>query len=397
MSSEPNWLKFFEDRERRYADFYLEFAQQNARRDPEAYNNLEGESGNLLKSADWLAEQNKAKDILKLAAALWQQSDFLRTRGFLQRGLPLLEQARQAAHELGDLRAEFIWLEALADTHYSIGNSALTPPLYEQALTLAEDIDESQFKAQAYLGMGRLQMDMGHLEQAAIWLKQALREYRQSQDYKGEITTLTALGNLLSLQNDSDGAVAYLEQGLPLAQAKQDRYGEVALRFALGYVGTATQNWSMAIRHYEPVIEMARGIGDRFLEVRGLHNLGEAWLELGNVQQAVKLLEEALVRQETLDDVLTKAFTHFYLAKTYYILNDLDKSLAQLRQVYIFRQIPIVVDMAAEAAWIEAECYLKQNNTISARTALQDVLNLATDDMVNIRQAAKSLLRSIES
>jgi tetratricopeptide (TPR) repeat protein len=261
---------------------------------------------------------------------------------------------------------------------------------------LAEYIAEPQLKAQAYLGMGRLQMDLGYLEQAATWLKQSLHEYRQCQDHEGEITSLTALGNLLSLQGDSEGAMAYLEQGLLIAQARQDRYSEAALRFALGYVGTAAKDWPMAILHYEPVVEMARAIGDRFLEVRGLHNLGEAWLELGDIQQAVNILEEALIRQETIEDVLTKAFTHFYLGKAYYILDNPEKSLAQLRLVDIFRQIPLVVDLAAEAAWMEADNHLKQSKIDLARTTLNEVLNLAPEHMVDLRQAAETLLKSIE-
>jgi tetratricopeptide (TPR) repeat protein len=400
MSDELIWLDYFEDRERLYAKFYLDFAQQHARRDPEAYDQLEVESGNLLKTAAWLSEQNEAEDILKLAEALWQQSDFLRSRGFLQRGLPLLEQARQAARQLGDLRAEFFCLEALAYVHYSTNNFALAQPLYEQTLTLAQDIDEPRLKAQAYLGMGRLLMDMGHLERAATWLKQALQEYRQTQDYTGEITTLTALGNLLSLQGDLAGAVTYLEQGLPLAQARQDHHGEVALHLALGYVGTAAQDWPTAIKHYEITVKIARVIGDRFFEVRGLHNLGEAWLEFGEVQKAVNVLEEALIRQETLDDVLTKAFTHFYLAKTYNVLNESAKSLVQLKQIYPYllkrRDAPILAGLAAESAWIMADNYLKLGNTELAQTALHYVLTLAPNHMADIRQAAESLLQSIE-
>ena len=395
MGSETNWLEFFEDREQLHADFYLDFAQQHARRDPEAYDELEAESGNWLKAAAWLSSHNEAEGIFKLATVLWQQSDFIRTRGFLQRGLPLLEQAHQAARQLGDSRAEFIWLEALANVHYSSGNPALAQPMYEQALTMAQDLNEPQLKAQVQLGMGRLLMDMGQLDKAAVFLKKALADYRQVQDYEGEITALTALGNLLSLQGDFSEAVAYLEQGLPVAQAKQDRYSEVALRFALGYVGTAAQDWPMAIKHYEPAIAIAQAIGDRFFEVRGLHNLGEAWLELGKVQHAVSVLEEALTRQETLDDVLTKAFTHLYLAKAYNLINAPEKSLAQLRYVYPFRQVPVLVAQAVEATWIKADNYLKLNQINLARIALLDVLDLAPDNMAEIRRAATGLLESI--
>jgi tetratricopeptide (TPR) repeat protein len=397
MSSAPNWLEFFEDRERLYANYYLDFAHQHARRDPAAYEQLEAESGNLFKTAAWLAEQNEAEGVLRLATALWEQSDFMRSRGFIQRGLPLLEQARQAARQLADLRAEFTCLEALAYVHYSIGDHALAQPLYEQALVLAQDMDEPQFRAKAQVGKGRLLIDMGHLDQAAILLKRSLDDYRQIQDYGGEIETLIALGNLLSLQGEFATAEDYIKQGILLAQARLDRYSEAELRYVLGYAANLAQDWPKAIIHFEAATALARAIGDRYFEVRGLTALGEAWLVQGNVQQAVTLLEEALARQDTSDDVLTKAFTHLYLAKAYHGLNKTQESLAQLKEVYPLRKLPVLANLAADAAWLRANNYLKQGQTDLARTALHDFLNLAPDHMIEIRQAAESLLEAIDS
>lgn len=401
MSSDPNWLAFFEDGERLYAHYYLDFARENARRDPEAYEQLEAESGNLLKTAAWLAEHDEAEGILRLAAALWQQSDFLRSRGFMQRGLPLLEQARHAARQQGDLEGEFIWLEALANVHWSTNNFALSQPLYEQALDMAKQSKRLRLKAQAQLGMGRLQTDMGHLEQADKWLKLALYNYRLIQNYEGEIKSLIALGELLSLQGDFAEAEAYIKQGLPLAQARKDRQNEAVLRFALGYAAALAKDWSEAILHFEVATELARAVGDRFLEVRGLDNLGEAWLALGNAQQAVVLLEEALAHQETSDDVINDAFTRVYLAKAYNVLNAPDKSLTQLKRVYPFlletRGAPVLAALATEAAWIMADNYLKQGRADLAKSALHNVLSLAPAHMTAIRQAAEILLESFES
>jgi tetratricopeptide (TPR) repeat protein len=318
----------------------------------------------------------------------------------MQRGLPLLEQAHQAARQLGDLRAEFTWLEALAHVHGSSGNAVVAQPLHERALALAQDLDEPKFKAHVQLEMGRLQMELGHLERATTWLKQALQEYHQIQDHDGEITTLIALGNLLSLQGDYAGAESCLEQGFHLAQAQQDIQNKAALLYALGYAAALAQDWPKAIIHFDTAIDTARSIGDRYLEIRGLTSLGEAQLAQGNAQQAVNLLNEALAHQEISDDIMAKAFTHVYLAKAYYTLNDPDKSLVQLRLIYPYlletHQNAILAPLAAEAAWIMADSYLEQSNIDLARTALHDVLNLAPNHMTDIREAAERLLGTIE-
>lgn len=399
MSNEPNWLTFFEDRERLWADYYLDFAEQNARRDREAYDRLEEESGNLLRVVDWLGEHDEAEGILKLAAALWKESDFIRSRGFMQRGVPLLERAREVTRQLGDLEAEFVWVEALAHIQYSMGNHELAKLLYEKVLTLAQDIGDLQIQAQAQLGMGRLLMDMGQLEQAATSLKQALQDYRQAQGYEGEVKTLTGLGDLLSLQGNFAEAATYLNYGLRLTQNQQDFSGEMTVRYCLGYAAALAQDWPQAILHFEAATNMASLKGDRFFEVRGLHNLGEAWLELGDIDRAIDLLEEALSRQMSIDDILTRAFTHFYLAKAYHTLNDPAKSLAQLYEIYPYlletRGAPIAQALAAESAWIMADNHFKQGNIDLAQFALQDVLSLAPDHMLEIRQNAEILLEAL--
>lgn len=397
MSQEPNWLEFFEDRERLYSTYFLDFAEQNARRAPEAYEHLEAESGNLLKTAAWLAEQSEAEGILKLAMALWEKSDFLRSRGFMQRGLPLLEQAHQAARQIGDLEAEFTWLEASANVHHENGNPKLAQQLFEEALELAQSLDNLHFKAKAHLGIGRVLMEKGQLNRGAYWLKQALQDYRDIKDSRGEISILTALGELLSLEGDFSGAKTYLSHGLQLSRMQPTRREEMLVHYSLGYSDALADDWQQAIAHFEHVTDIAKAIGDRFFEIRGLHNIGEAWLALGNVQQAVVILEEALDRQEIIDDVLTKAFTHFYLAKAYHVLNELDKSLIQLRYVYPLGQVPVLAAEATEAAWIEADIHLKQKSFELARIALFDVLNLAPEHMADIRHKAEILLKTIES
>ena len=397
MNETPNWLDFFEDRERRYAAFYLDYARRRARRDPAAYEQLEAEIGNLLKTATWLAGHDEAEGILALATALWSKSDFLRSRGYIQRGLPLLEQARRAAQEQGDVAAQCVWLEAIGHVHILNGSPALAQPLYEQALLLAEMCETQIFEAKVRLGLGRLLTDIGRVDDAVIQLEQSLQLYRNLIDYEGEIEALTILTNALSLQGDFESAVSYLEQGLPTTQLRQDRQGEAEVRYALGYNAALAEDWSQAIIHFEVATDIAKEIGDRFHEVRGLSALGEAWLAQGDAQKSLTVLLEALARQETIDDLITKTLTHFYLAKVYRALHHFDDCLHQLEQVHPFRQVPILATLAAEAEWIKAEIYLERGNIKLAKNALGEVLNLASEAAGLIGNQAKQLLEELQN
>jgi tetratricopeptide (TPR) repeat protein len=399
MSDEPDWLVFFQDRERLHAEACLALAQKNARPDPVAHDRLEADIGNLLKAAAWLWEQQDQHGTLMLADALWVESDFLRSRGLIQRAVPLLEHARAAARQTGDLSAEFTWLEALGFVHYATGNHSPALSHYEQALALAEQINEPGQKAQAQLGLGRLQVDLGQLETAESLLKAALDGFRQSHDHMGEITALIALGTLCSLQGNLSGARAYLEKALALAQTRQDPKNEASVHYMLGYVDVAAQDWSMAAGHFEAAVETAAAAGNRSLEARGTTALGEVRLAQGDAQGAASLLETALARQETRDDILAQAFTRYSLAKVYNVLGELDKSLAQLYQAYPYllemKHAPIAAAAAGHAAWIMADIYLRRSKGDEARLMLQRVLELAPAHLAELRHEAEALLESL--
>ena len=260
---------------------------------------------------------------------------------------------------------------------------------------MATSLNNIQFKAKAQLGLGRVLIEKGHLDDAETWLTRALHNYRQTQDYVGEIDTLDALGNVLSLQGDSLKAVEYLEQGMSIAKDHQDVHSEIRLRFSLGYVGTTAQDWLTAIFHYRDVIDMAESIGNHFFEVRGLTSLGEAWLELGEIQKAIVLLEKALALQEISDDQLSKAFTHFYLAKAYNFIGAPNDSLAHLSHVYPFYQIPRMISEATEADWIMANNLLLLGETDLACARLQEALSRLPKKTTKLHHSIEQLLASI--
>lgn len=400
MSDEPNWLEFYQDRQRTHADTYLTFAQENAQRDPAAHDQLESESSNLLKVADWLWTQGDQQGILTLASALWEQSDFFRTRGLTQRAIPILEHAREAAQQTADLPAEFVWLEALgfARWHFA-GDHAQAQPMYEQALTLAQQINDPHLEARARSGLGQLQLDLGQLDTATELLTQALQGYREAHDQDGEIATLHALGRTCTLQGDLAGATRYLEEGLCLARAAQDPQDEARLLYSLGYACITAQDLENAAGHFQAAVEVARTTGDRSVEARSMTALSELRLAQGDAPGAIALLEGALAIQGTSGDLAAETFTRFSLAKVYNALGEPDKSQAQLYLAYPrlieLEHNPQAVITAVYAVWLMADNHLKRGETDQAQDALHKVLELAPPQLVELRQAAEALLASI--
>lgn len=400
MNDEPDWTEFHQKQKGVFAQIYLEFALARAENTPTAHAQLEADLPNLLNAAAWLWSHADRPGLLKMAAALWEQSNFFRTRGQAQRAISLLEQARDAAHQMADFLAECDWLEALGFVYWHFaGDYHQAQALYQQTLALAQQINYPQRLALAQLGLGRLYIDLAQFDAAMPLLTEAQQGYHQIHDQVGEIAALLALGALCNQQGDSMGAINYLTRALPLAQAIRDAQNEARLFYTLGHVALKTQNWPEAAKHFEMALAVARQADDRPLEARSLTALGEVNLAQGHAPTAIELLEQALNLQEAAGDMAAVPFTRFSLGKIYAILNQTDKSLAQLNQAY-----PRLLEMrsagpaamaAAYTAWLIADNHLKRGDSAQARAMLQAIQAFDAPPLAELRQAAAARLQSL--
>jgi tetratricopeptide (TPR) repeat protein len=400
MSDDLNWAEFYQSRQRLHAYTYLEFAQAQAQPTPVAHAQIEVELPNLLQAADWLRSHEDRPGLLKLAALLWEESNFFRTRGLGQRAIPLLESACAAASQLADRPAECAWLDALSFVHWNfVGDYPRAEALYQQMLALAQQIDHPRLKPHAQLGLGRLYIDLGRFEAALTLLTEALQGYRQASDIGGETTTLMTLGTLYSQQGNWSSATEYLSQALVLAQVTQDIRTEADLLYRIGYIDLMTQNLTGAAEHFQAALAAAQLADHRLLAARSQVALGEVRFGQGDAFTAAALLEEALILQEASGDIVAQPFTQLSLGKTYNFLNEVDKSLAQLHRAYArlveMRSATPAALAAAYAAWFIADNHLKRGDTGQARYALQNVLTFGLPQLADLRQEATILLQSL--
>jgi tetratricopeptide (TPR) repeat protein len=150
------------------------------------------------------------------------------------------------------------------------------------ALELASTIKSPKLYALALREMGRLQIKQGNYDAGTDFLRQALEKSNSVVDLILRATILKLLGEVLSIQGDVDEALKHLTDSLEL-------YSK--------------------INQTEDIKEVHKLIGDahspRALQI---HNMAVREANLGHVEAAIRLMEQALSIVEEVEDEEIRAF-----------------------------------------------------------------------------------------
>ncbi|HEX3130807.1 MAG TPA: CHAT domain-containing tetratricopeptide repeat protein [Thermoanaerobaculia bacterium] len=154
--------------------------------------------------------------------------------------------------------------------------------------------DRIRIQAERLLSEGealRLKEDRASLVQAAERARQAERLFR-SLDLSGrQADALVSQGESLYALDDFAGSEAAYGKALPLFR-KAGR--ELDAGKSLNAMGRVQHDPERALELYREALDLNRRLGDREQEAVTLHNLGQAWLRLGETEKALASYEQAL-------------------------------------------------------------------------------------------------------
>jgi tetratricopeptide (TPR) repeat protein len=329
MSDEPNWLEFYQDRERTYADVYLAFAQDHAQRTPAAHGQLQAELSNLLNAADWLREQADWRGLIRLTAAMWEDSSFLPDRGPAPQVLSMLEGGLEAARVLDDAVATGARLDALGETLRGLGKVEQAIDLHDEALTLARQVGDLATVRTALCRLGLAWIDRD-VSKALPILIEAEGMSEVTTDPAMEIDLLSALATAYTQQGQTDLAAGYLEQALGLAQREQDLRRWADLLQQRGYLRSVVGDLQNARTDFQEAAALFERLAHALGHGRALQAMGVITVQLGQVEQGLDELERAIQIHRQAGDNTMMPLTLVALGQTYVALGQLERARSHL-------------------------------------------------------------------
>ena len=123
--------------------------------------------------------------------------------------------------------------------------------------------------------------------------RQALQLHRQLGDLEGEATALHNLAEIHRGLHSPRQAVNFYEQSLQLHWARQDHKRQALSLYGLTHALRQLNRLQQAMQKYEETLVQADLAGDRLLASRVYHGKASLFAELGELDQAIRVMHQA--------------------------------------------------------------------------------------------------------
>jgi CHAT domain-containing protein/tetratricopeptide (TPR) repeat protein len=254
-------------------------------------------------------------------------------RGSPREMIPLMEEAEQLAHEIGDQgllahavgmmgmayrrlddypraieryenalniaraarlkHVELVALDNLAAVYSLMGKPRDALTCAEHALQLAEETGDLRQRGEVLGNLAVVLQMLGQHKDAIEKYREALQAALEFNDVNGEIRIRSHLGQAYADLGESDAAMEETQRALALAQQTANRTMEASLIGALGGIYYQRGDLNRTMDQFERALELEEELGHREKQAIVLTNLGQMRLRLNQVDTARQLLERA--------------------------------------------------------------------------------------------------------
>ena len=248
------------------------------------------------------------------AEALHQLGVVRYYRGDYAQARPSLEQAAVLRRATNNPEGEAWSLMYLGMIHFFRGNYGEAAHLHEQACQVAES-RQDWFQVGVHLtNAARVSMRLGEYERALEQYEASLDRKRRVGDRMGQGFSLFGMGLVYTYLGRYDEAEAALAESLDLRRQIDDQRGIGYCWYGLGLLALGRGQHSQAASNFRQAYELHSQLGLKAEMVVDLSYLGQAYLELGDLEQAMGASEQAiaqLAEQKDVEELQQVYFNHF--------------------------------------------------------------------------------------
>jgi CHAT domain-containing protein/Flp pilus assembly protein TadD len=216
-----------------------------------------------------------------------------------QAALDNYRQALPVIREAGDRRREGLVLNNMGVAYRELGQAEEALRLFEQALPLRRAAKDKAGEATTLDAMANTQLARGEPAKSLEYLNDALALRRAVGDRRGEADALIIEGRALAALGRSEEAERSLMQALDLARAVGERRNAGQALVYLAFGSLASREPAKAVDRGEQALREFRAIGDHRLEAISLETIARAEGARGNLSDARRRMEEALLVSES--------------------------------------------------------------------------------------------------
>ncbi|HKQ77733.1 MAG TPA: tetratricopeptide repeat protein [Blastocatellia bacterium] len=214
----------------RYVANFLAYAESHNQPEPEDYDALEAERGNLLGAMDIAFETQNWRTVMRLMNAISANSNWLDVRGYWDEAKERGKQALTASHKSQDEESIAIYAHNLAIIYQDQGDLDEARSLYQQSLDIERKLGNQSGIAISLHQLGLFAQAQGDLDEARSLYQQSLDINRKLGNQSGIANSLGQLGRLAEDTGDKEEAARLFREALIIFEKLRSPSAEIARR-----------------------------------------------------------------------------------------------------------------------------------------------------------------------
>lgn len=235
--------------------------------------------------------------------------------GNAQQALDQYSKSLALFRSLGNRAGEAEDLNSIGSVYSFTGEFQRSLEFYQQALALWRTSGNRAREALALNNIGQAYFASGERQTALDYYNQALKIWHDVGDRRFEALTLERIGTLYVASSETPKALQFYEQALELQRGAANRWGEAGVLTSIGFAHVSSGASQKALDYFKPSLKLFLEVGDRRGEAKTRFGVARAERDLGNLAEARKQIESALLLTEAVRaDVNSPQLRATYLA-----------------------------------------------------------------------------------
>ncbi len=194
--------------------------------------------------------------------------------------------------------------------------------LYLKALDIDLKGNRKTGMSSAMLNIGLVYSDMGNYESALKYYFKSLKLCSEIDDINGVVNNYVNIGLVYEKLNNLDVALDYYMKALQYGQKIEDKKLLALVYNNLGAIHNLKLNRELALNYYELALHNYKVAGDFAGQSMVLNNVGDSYIFLKRYNDAIDVLNKALIIETELNLITEETKTRQILARAYANIKD---------------------------------------------------------------------------
>ncbi len=238
-------------------------------------------------------------------------------------------------------RLKFDILNQLGIIYDYLGNSDKALEFFNEALKIAEKLDEKSYIVICYINLGYIYKVKGNLNKALRYTEKALNLSMKIDYLDGIITSLLNIGVIYMEKRNFKKALDFFEKALKLTKDLEDSKDILAMLYVnIGNVYNKFEKVDKALEYYEKALKISRKIKNKEVIAVVYIGIGNIYFNMGAFKKSLYYYRKALKINKELGRKRGIAISYLNIGNLYFVKGDLSKALEYYKKALnIFKSI----------------------------------------------------------